>query len=216
MALIAYKSDQCDEFYIEQRRIDSKGKMSAGSPLKERTLRQMIDAISVNGENFEPGISGVIPPNLLYCDTRIGNTTLIWYRPPEERSVCFTKQTGIPDGKMRVPGLLYVVRGEKLSMYAFKGRKPKRKLYMAPFMNVDVEHVCLGNAKLKKPGSPTFTNLMAYWEGMFWQSEFSHILGANPIDGNLATITKECIETGCDFPIHLLIPIKLTLNDLLK
>lgn len=216
MAIIAYKAESSQDFYLEQRKIESNGKMSAGSPLKEKTIRQMMETIAVSSEEFETGISGVIPTNLLYCDTRIGNSVLVWYRPPEIRNVCFTEQTGISDGKMHVPGLLYVVRENKLSVYAFKGRKPKSKLYLAPFMNVDINHVCLGNSKLKKSSVPTFSNMMAYWEGMFWQSEFSHILGTNPIKGNLASITKECIETGCEFPTHLLVPIDITLNDFMK
>lgn len=216
MAIIAYKAGQSEEYYLEQRKIDSNGRMSAGSPLKEKTIGKIMNSIAMNSDDFESGISGVIPFNLIYCDTRIGNTRLVWYRPPEERNVFFTKDTGISDGKMHVPGLLYVVRDDKLSLYAFKGRKPKQKLYLAPFMNVDENHVCLGNSKLKKPIVPTYMNMMAYWEGMFWQSEFSHILGVNPIDGNLSSITKDCIETGCEFPTKLLIPIKLTLNDLLK
>lgn len=215
VAIIAYKAENSDEYYIEQRKI-VKGKMSAGSPLKEKTIGEIMEAIAVNSEEIEDGIRGLIPQNLLYCDTRIGNSYLVWYRPPQKRSVCFSPQTGIKDGEMWVPGLLYVVRGKSLAVYSFKGNKPKCKLYRAPFMNVDENHVCLGNANLKKPSKLTFENIIAYWEGMFWQSEFSHILGENPINGNLATVTKKCIRTGCKFPTDILKPIKKTLNDFLK
>lgn len=215
MAIIAYKAGQADKYYLEQRRI-SKGKMSAGAPLKEKTISKIVSAIAVTSDDIEEGIRGVIPENLLFCDSQIGRTKLVWYRPPEKRSVYFSPKVGIEDGIMKVPGLLYVVSGNILALYAFKGRKPKGKLYMAPFMNVDTSHVCLGNAKIEKPKERTYANLMSYWESLFWQSEFSHILGANPIKGNLASITKECIETGCDFPTDLLIPIQQKLKDFLK
>ena len=215
MAIIAYKAGQTNKYYLEQRRI-SKGKMSAGAPLKEKTISKIVSAIAVSSEEIEEGIKGIIPENLLFCDSQIGRTNLVWYRPPEQRSVYFSPKVGIEDGTMKVPGLLYVVSGNNLALYAFKGRKPKGKLYMAPFMNVDTVHVCLGNAKIEKPKERTFANLMSYWESLFWQSEFSHILGANPVKGNLASITKECIETGCDFPTDLIIPIQQKLKDFLK
>lgn len=216
MAIIAYKAEQSEDYYIEQRRINRNGKMSSGAPLKEKTICQLMKTVAVNSEELDAGLCGIIPPNLLYCDTRIGNTKLVWYRPPEVRNVCFAKQVGIPDGQMHVPGLVYVVRGDRLAVYAFKGRRPKSKLYHAPFMNVDEKYVCLGSAKSKKPENPTFSDMISYWEGLFWQSEFSHILGSNPIDGNLASITKTCIETGCEFPTECLISVNIKLKDLLK
>ena len=58
-------------------------------------------------------------------------------------------------------------------------------------MNVDESHVCLGNAKVEKPVDNSFTTIIDYWEKMFWGSDFSHILGPNPVKGNLAIITKK-------------------------
>ena len=76
--------------------------------------------------------------------------------------------------------------------------------------------VCLGSAKVRKPKDDTFEAWIEYWEQMFWKSEFSHILGSNPINGNLAVITKKCIKEGCPFPMELLIRNKTTLSNLLK
>lgn len=103
-----------------------------------------------------------------------------------------------------------------MSVYAFMGSKPKRKLYRAPFFNVyDDNHVCLGTAKAKKPKELTYKNIMTYWEQMFWGSEFAGLISANPVKGNLTTIMKQCIKTGCKFPVSELLPIKRTLEELL-
>ena len=158
----------------------------------------------------------MVPENVLYCDTRIGNEKIVWYRKPEDRILFFSEGLGIENGKMGVPGLIYCVKGKNLSVYAFKGSKPKKMLYCAPFMNTSESGVCLGNSKVTFPEERTFENVMKYWETMFWQSEFSHILGDNPCLGNLATITKECIASGSAFPQDMLKPSKLKLQDLLK
>ena len=83
-------------------------------------------------------------------------------------------------------------------------------------MNTTPEYVCLGNSKVAFPQERTFSNVIDYWETMFWQSEFSHILGENPCLGNLATITKECIMDGKPFPQDMLKPTSKKLTDLLR
>ena len=103
-----------------------------------------------------------------------------------------------------------------MRLYAFKGKRPTDKLYQPPFMNKGSNSGCLGNAKVKKPEDRTFDNIIAYWEKMYWNSEFSHILGGNPIKGNLAVLTKELIETGKPFPTDVLVPLKLKLSTLLR
>lgn len=216
MAIILYKAqDEVEQsLYLEKRTI-SKGKMKAGSPLTQRCIDSIMSSLAKFNDDVDFGLHGKLPKNLLYCDTRAGSFKLVWYNKPEKRTVYFNTQLGIPDGEMNVPGLLYVVENENLAMYAFKGNKPKRKLYRAPFMNVDISHVCLGNATVAKPSKNTYENIISYWENLFWKSEFSHILGDNPVKGNLSSITKECIKTGCEFPTEELIPIKKTLSDFL-
>ena len=91
--------------------------------------------------------------------------------------------------------------------------KQKKVLFHAPFFNVG-DHVCLGSAKMQKPKKQTYKNWMQYWEDMFWKSEFAHILGANPINGNLSIITKECITSHKPFPTALLKRSKITLQRL--
>jgi PRTRC genetic system protein B len=190
--------------------------MGVGTPLTQKMMASLMNNVQASTKQLDMGLYGTMPEGVLYCDTRIDHDRLVWYHGPEERCVYFSEGLNIPSGKMMVPGLIYVVHDKRLSLYAFKGKKPTGKLYRAPFMNT-VEDVCLGSAKVKYPEEKTFVNVIAYWEKMFWQSEFSHLSGNNPINGNLAVLTKHLISTGEPFPTDVLIEIKnKKLSDLLK
>lgn len=217
-AIIAYMTGEKDDsnrgYYLERRTIRN-GKMGVGKPLTHKMLASIIKTVQTTSSQLDLGMYGRVPSNVLYSDTRIDHDKLVWYHGPEERNVFFSEKLNIPSGKMKVPGLVYVVDKGRMRLYAFKGKRPSDKLYHAPFMNTG-DTVCLGNAKVEKPEDRTFENIIAYWEKMYWNSEFSHILGDNPVKGNLAVLTKKLIETGSEFPTDKLVPVKVKLNDLLR
>ena len=78
MALVAYKSTVSGQFYIGQRKIRN-GKMCAESPLTTKCISEIMNAISVNNDELDHGVKGVIPPNVLYCDISIGKTRSVSY-----------------------------------------------------------------------------------------------------------------------------------------
>lgn len=216
MAIIVYKSEinMSDIFYLERRDIDKNGSLGAGIPLTDDCLADIVKELSTTEKDI---LHGSVPSYLLYADSRTGRNRYVWYRKEEKRMLYFNEQLGIPNGMMQVPGLVYSVSQNVLSVYAYKGRLSKKsKLFQAPFFNVTSSHVCLGSAKVEEPEEWTYENVIDYWERMFWQSEFVHILGSNPVKGNLSIITKHCIETGNPFPKEELLPIKnLILGELL-
>lgn len=218
MALIAYRTNENhdESFYLEQHRICKDGSLGVGTPLRQKTIVELFSVLSKNNQELDSSLYGVVPENVLYCDTRVGSEKLVWYHKPEARNMFFTKSLNIPDGQMKVPGLVYAVSDKTLRLFAFKGNKPKDILYKAPFMNTCETYVCLGNSKVKYPEERTFANAINYWETMFWKSEFSHILGDNPCNGNLATITKGCIASGKPFPEDMLKRANVKLSDLLR
>ena len=214
-ALVFYKSSLArGGSYVEHRPI-KKGVMGAGSPLEVKTLGKIMKLVDRFAHDTTSMVTlyGVIPENLLYASASLDSYRLVWYRKPEKRMMYFIEELGIPNGEMEVPGLVYSTDGKSLRVFAFKGRKPKKILYSAPFFNVS-ESVCLGNAKMSKPKDHTYQNWMQYWEDMFWKSEFAHILGSNPVKGNLSLITKDCIERHKPFPAGLLKKSKFTLQGL--
>lgn len=216
MAIIVYESkEQREGLYLERRDIED-GMMQAGVPLTQKCITDIMETITIDKDESSYRIHGTIPSNLLYVDFSPAKMKLVWYNPPQKRKAYFAQSLGIKDGEMNIPGLVYVADNRKLRMYAFKGNKPKAKLYHAPFMNVSDDSVCLGNARVKQPKEMTYQGVIEYWEEMFWKSEFSHILGGNPIEGNLATLSKHLIETGDKFPTDVLIPSKYALKDLLR
>lgn len=205
------------EGYLVEHRKVKNGKMEAAHPLTIDDFSKLVATISsyAKKDAGRTALHGIIPPNLLYASSDLTSKRLVWWRPPEKRMVYFTKEAGIPNGEMWVPGLIYCASSGGLSLYAFKGRKPRNILYNAPFYNVN-GHVCLGSAKVRKPKIDTYEGWIEYWEAMFWQSEFSHILGGNPVKGNLAVITKKCIREGCQFPADVLVRSKVTLGSIFK
>lgn len=201
--------------FVEYRQIHE-GQMGAGCPLEINTLAKIMKTVDnyVHNHTSMVTLHGKIPEGLLYASTNLEGYRLVWYRKPEKRFMYFTERLNIPNGEMQVPGMVYSTDGQKLSVFCFKGNKPKAVLYKAPFFNVS-DNVCLGTAKVKKPTLQTYENWIEYWETMFWKSEFNHILGNNPVRDNLAVITKECIKTGKPFPLKQLIRSKVTLQQLL-
>ena len=216
-ALIFYKCDS--NVYVEHRPVAA-GRMGAGRPLDASQLAKMVRCAEkyAKENSRHDRLGGVIPKNLLYASCDLDSMRLVWWRPPEERKMYFTASLCIPEGVLKVPGMLYSVKGSgTLSVWCFKGRKPKGVLYHAPFFNVyDDGHVCLGNSKAEKPQEGTYEAWIAYWEKMFWQSEFTSMIGNNPVEGNLSVITKKCIETGIPFPVDVLKRASLKLENLLK
>lgn len=214
MAIIVYHSDT-DIFYLERRNIGEDGNLEAGVPLTEECLTNIVKCLSSSEKDI---VHGILPSGLLYADCRTGRNKYVWYRKEEKRMLYFNEQLGISNGEMYVPGLVYHVSGGTLAVYAYKGKLTERsKLFRAPFFNVSSSSVCLGSAKVEKPEEMTYEHVLAYWEQMFWQSEFTHLLGGNPVKGNLSIITKHCIETGCRFPKEELIQCKkLTLGGLFQ
>ena len=216
-ALVFYKcTNSFGGSYVEHRPIRN-GEMTAGAPLEVKVLERIMKVVSkyLRVSTKKVLIHGEIPSNLLYVSTGVDSYRLIWYRKPERRMMYFVDSANIPNGYMDIPGLVYVTDGGHLEVFAFKGSKPRRWLYNAPFYNVnDGGSVCLGTAKVQKPSSNTYEQWMHYWEEMFWKSEFSHILGSNPIKGNLALITKECITENKPFPTDVLTKSHKTLQRL--
>ena len=107
---------------------------------------------------------------------------------------------------------------KSLRIYAYKTGKltPDTQLYSAPFFNVrhDDGDVCMGNAKMEMPEKINFHNFIKFWEDKFFLSEFSQIIGSNPVKNNLATVIK---KSSVSFDNKELLPIrKLKLKNLLK
>ena len=200
VALVAYENetDRGDKYYLEMRTIGEDGTMGAGTPVTYEFLREISE--NYTGKNTSTP-SGPVPANLLYADTRKGCEKYIWYNPPRKRKMYFSEQLGLPDGEYHVPGVIYEAGENSLSIYAFKDDVPgpDTKLYDGPFFNTTKGSVCLGSSSLKRPSSPTYGQIMEYWEDRFWRTRFTHLgAGGNPTKGNLVLLTQQSAHKPFD------------------
>ena len=214
-ALIAYTCNEGynNSYYLECRKINKDGLMGAAKPVSLKFVQSLIENFSASASSIP---HGEIPEGLLYADVR--KEKYVWYLPPCQKYLYFKSDLNIPNGKYCLPGLVWSIERNSLSLFAYKAKRLtlKTQLYSAPFFNVNSKdgNVCFGNASLKPPENLTFNNLLKFWEDKFFLSEFSHILGGNPINNNLVTVIKNSVNS---FDSNELKPVKkLILKNLLK
>ena len=168
-ALIAYEYQEghyaSGSHYLELRPINKKGRMEAGIPVTYEFMDSLVESYS-DGNRRIP--HGWLPPNMLWCDTRRGHESYVWYNPPGKRRMFFKNDLNIGDGMFHVPGVIYIIKNERMDIFAYKGKKPdgRTPLYLAPFFNVTGGSVCLGNSTLEKPESLDFHTLLEYWRNV--------------------------------------------------
>lgn len=177
LAIVVYSKDQ-SEYYLESHSINEQGHIMEGKPLLQDTLNGIVD-VFFNEAKDQSRVFGLIPDNVLYFETQPGGKyKLIWYRPAEIQNVIFARQLKIKSGRAWIPPMIYKVADGELFIWALKDKhRPTEatRLFKAPFHNTDDDgNVCLGSASIKKPAIATFTNVIKYWEDLFWKSEFSH------------------------------------------
>lgn len=215
VALIAYQGENelKSEYYLEAREISEDGIMGAGMPVTHDFMREISDNY-VDAHGGTP--YGIIPSNMLYCDTRRGGEKYIWHNPTGKRTMYFKDNLGLDNVEYHVPGVIYVVKNNSMCIYAYKDKKPglDTGIFAGPFFNTTSGSICLGSAKLKKPTNPTFSQLIEYWEKRFWMTEFSHLGGgSNPTKDNLVIVTKNAIDKP--FDLGQLTPMGKKLKDLI-
>jgi len=202
LSIVVYKSDNAgvNEYYLESHHVNENGQLLEGKPLMQETLAEIVE-LFYEEKKERSQISGFISEQVLfYMPLTGGNYRLVWYHPAETRYMHFAKVLKIPSGKASVPALVYLVERNELSVFALKSDdRPteKTKIYRAPFHNINNPgEVCLGNAKVKKPTDKTFTNVIKYWEDMFWLSEFAHLNGSlNPTTSSLAKLWTRLVKS---------------------
>lgn len=213
-ALIAYSSTDGGKSFLELRKIGENGRMGEGRPV----TYEFMNEITRNYSETQGGTPyGILPENLLYCDTRKGSERYVWYNPPRKRMMYFKECLKIENAEYNLPGVIYMAKGAGLDIYAYKSGIPdeKTELFEAPFFNVTRSSVCLDSANIEKPDNPTYSRLLGYWEKKFWLTEFSHLGGnGNPTKSNLVLVIKAA--QNAPFNLDELKPLKMTLKNLLQ
>lgn len=191
-ALVVYKNENSDSF-LELHTIRRDGSMAEGRPVSMKFIQTLLEGFS---SEYRSVPHGTIPANMLYCDTRAGKETYIWYNPPMKRQRYFADSLGLEDGVYHVPGTIYAVKNGTLYVYCFEGKKPKmeRKVLGVPYFNVYGDgRVCMGSARPKIPDTEniSYEDVMEAWEDAFWGSRDVHTNGSPSTRGNLIETIKK-------------------------
>jgi PRTRC genetic system protein B len=207
-ALIFFEND-----YIEERNIKN-GVMGVGKPLSISSAKQLGD--SLVQANFS-SVRGLIPENLIYCDSSPGQEVFAWFKPASKQNLYFHDKLKIKDGLYPVPPLLFIASNGRMDIFALKeNNKPQIEsvLYLAPFHNVNSNgNVCLGSSKnMKKPKS--FEDFIISFEILFFNSRFTH---ANNSDFglNINSLWRS-LKGKKEFPVEKLIETKKKLKDFIR
>ena len=71
--------------YLELHPINDRGRMEAAMPVTYEFMDSLVESYS-DGNRRIP--HGWLPPNMLWCDTRRGHESYVWYNPPGKRRMC--------------------------------------------------------------------------------------------------------------------------------
>lgn len=143
--------------------------IGAGSPLTKDTLLMIAKSLARSTRRTQ----GILPPNVL----AVGVDHVVWYLPPQARTVYFDCRDGVGKraGKTPHPGLIFAASQREWRIYAIKSRgRPKATtpLYNAPYMNVWKEgRICVGSTPTP---NDTIAETIDQWVAAFFGSNFSH------------------------------------------
>ena len=136
-----------------------------------------------------------------------------------EHTLHFTESLGIPSGTCCIPPMIWKASRDKLWVYAWSGTdKPtiETNLFKAPFFNIYSDNsVCMGTVKRNSQADKGLEDFMHKWMKYFFNSYFSHALGASPVKTNIVNLWKDLSGTGKPFPMNVLNKANLQLKNII-
>ncbi len=221
-ALLFYKCDSVKEndLYIESYDIGKTGRPVNAHPLSHKELIDLSTVLQSAQELKTDYLcsEGLMPANVLHINPK-GTGEVIWYTPAQEVNIYFANALEIPNGKAKVPPMIWKAGKESLSVFALnKNKKPNSNssLFHAPYFNIYRSgSVCMGTVDVKFEDS-CLEEFMQRWQDYFWNSYFSHLLDDfNPVTVNIVQLWKSQTKNGKDFPLEILKKTNYTLKDIL-
>ncbi|CAG2159747.1 PRTRC system protein B [Cupriavidus numazuensis] len=194
---------------------DREGKpvIGAGSPLNRMALihavREVAQASLPKGEFLTPNVLSISP------------SAVTWWCPPAMRRVFFScKELGKRSAVVPHPGLVFQASQSGFAVFALRGDErpvPGTALFEPPYFNTwDRGKICIGSAHVPKQIDVASID---GWEAGFFNSAFTHpnVGGKRVNDKRGAYAFWQDMLDGKfpEYPKHVLIPMKLTLADLI-
>jgi PRTRC genetic system protein B len=220
-ALLLYRGQENEEFYIESYDIGKNGMPINAHPLTMRESQSLADTLNTTEENRQNFLQpkGLLGQEVIYINSQ-RNGFVIWYTPEMKKHLTFKADLTIPDGIASVPPLLWKATASSLEIWALKeSKRPEisTALYYAPFFNIYTDgRVCMGNVDIGIDRNCDLETFMSAWETYFFGSAFSHLLDeVSPVKANIVPLWQKLISSGEAFPIKILKKHPKTIKDLL-
>lgn len=221
-ALVFYQTKGTNtDMYVEHFDMDKNGNPINAHPLTVNEAKALSMALHTDKEKDKAFLKpkGILQSNILHVN-QSEKGTVLWYTKTQEQQLYFVNGLGIPNGKAYVPPMLWYASKNSLAVFALTtDRRPTENtlLYYAPFFNIYEDgKVCMGTVSIDIKNSASVEEFTNAWEGYFFNSYFSHLLGKqNPIKGNCVSHWKKLIETNETFPKDVLKKNNKTLKNLL-
>jgi PRTRC genetic system protein B len=223
-ALVIYRLQSLEkqDIYVEAYDINANGSPVNAHPLSIDESTELARALDTSKELNRRFLTprGLLPEQVLYIDHN-HNGCVIWHTPAREVNLFFTEDLTIPNGKAKLPPLLWKATKEQLYIYALKtSKKPDGKtlVYHAPFFNVHSNgNVCMGTVAISIENDCFLEDFISQWEHYFFESRFSHLIGEhNPVRCNIVQLWQEQINSKRDFPIDVLQKNGRTIKEIIR
>lgn len=151
--------------HIDFRNIDDNGEVGASRPLYQETIKKIF--LNTSNEHKIKTFKGMLSGNILYMDNI--NDMYVWYRKPGKQKLNI--------GEIKsfyLPGLVFKLKENQISVIAVRNIKPDAICYRAPFSNIHGKSkVCMGSAKIKIDTLNHIEDVIEYAEHQFFFSKFA-------------------------------------------
>lgn len=219
LALMFYKNELRNRYYIESLDVDENGMPVNAHPLSVQEMDNFVQTLTVSA-HFKNSFlisEGLLPANVLHLNAMDG--FVIWYTLESTVQLYFKESLSINNGTASVPALVWKAYKDELYIYALKENgKPdlQTTLYYAPFFNINQNgKVCMGTVDIDE-APKSLEQFIMDWQNYFFNSYFSHLLGGyNPVNGNIVQLWQKLSGSGYPFPKKELKVNNLTIQDLI-
>ena len=218
-ALVFYESlDKNATMYVEHFDMGRNGNPINAHPLTVNEAKELAKSLHTEEEKDKTFLQskGILSTNILNINPS-QNGSVLWYTQSQERQMYFVKKLEIPNGKAKIPAMLWFANKERLSVFALTSDKRPTEKTPLYFNVYEDGSVCMGTVNIHIKNSASVEEFTNAWEDYFFNSYFSHLLdNYNPIKGNCVNLWKKLLETGETFPMGVLKKNGKTLKNILR
>ena len=222
-AIVVFKPENNDnDLYLEYYDMDENGCPVNARPLSVKEAQGLAKALDTRKAAAKAFLKpkGLLPSSVLHINPS-EDGSVVWYTKPQTQKLYFLESLWIASQELPLPALVWAANKSRLFVYALATKSKPRlstPLFNAPFFNLYHNgNVCMGSVDVRISQSATLEEFIAAWQGYFFGSYFSHLIGGhNPVQGNLISLYQSLSKAGGVFPVKELVPNNKQLKNLLR